>query len=106
MGFATDYKVREYPLDWNLHGMADDFIRKELERIANEVHDILPGDIGTFRFGRCDAHLGIFTGRKSFIHTNRTAGKVVRGVLIPGNGWHRHLSKIYRLNIEKLEGRN
>jgi cell wall-associated NlpC family hydrolase len=37
LGYLPNYKLREYPKDWNLHAGAGDYIREEISKIADLV---------------------------------------------------------------------
>jgi len=70
VGFLLDYKMRKYPKDWNLHGMANDYLIKELGKFCSRASkkEAIPGDILVFRWGRCESHAGILLENQTFIH--------------------------------------
>ena len=74
-GFLTEYKMRKYPKDWNLHGMADDIILRELQKVSNRIRkkEAIPGDVLVFKWGRCESHVGILLENKTFIHITKNS---------------------------------
>ena len=70
-GYYTDYQLRKYPPDWNLHAMADDFIVDEIKKIAKSIPNkkTIAGDVLIFRWGKCNSHAGIKLNDHLFIHS-------------------------------------
>ncbi len=102
LGYAPNYQLRYYPRDWNLHAMADDYIRQELAAVAAPTPIAQPGDILLFRFGKCVAHSAILVRAKTFLHAHTRAGKVEYGSLLTVQ-WAKRLAEVWRLDPEKLE---
>ena len=106
MGLTKDYKLRDYPIDWNLHSGAGNYIEEELVKGADEISKevVRPGDLCLFAFGRkgCLSHLGIIIKPGLFLHTHRGAGCVKYGSLI-NSEWTIRWVKTYRLNNAKIQ---
>jgi cell wall-associated NlpC family hydrolase len=103
MGYLENYELRKYPIDWNLHGMADNYIAEELGQFAVPVanSEIAAGDVLIMHFGRCLAHCGILVNREKMlmVHCWRPSRKVVYG--IAGQSWK--WRQTYRLDESKLK---
>ena len=103
LGYMKNYEMRNYPSDWNLHSMADNYILEEIKRFADRVVDMKSGDIILFRFGKCIAHAGILLENRLFIHNHKNAGKCNLSSLSGANKWARRFVGAYRFNIDKLK---
>jgi cell wall-associated NlpC family hydrolase len=103
LGYLTDYELRKYPQDWNLHGMADNYIADELGRFARFIpnSEIAAGDVLIMHFGRCLAHCGILVNREKMlmVHCWRPAGKVKYRIVRHLQDWR----QTYRLDELKLK---
>jgi cell wall-associated NlpC family hydrolase len=103
MGYMRDYKLRNYPLDWNLHAKADNHIVEEVEKVADEIRIPSIGDLALFTFGKCVAHVGVVIENGLFIHCFVDGGKVKPSSLW-NSRWTKRLFKFYRLNEDRLNG--
>ena len=103
MDYLRDYKLRNYPLDWNLHAKADDYITEEVERFADKVEEPYMGDLVLFYFGKCIAHVGVIIENGLFIHCHQAARKCTASSLW-NSQWTKRISGFYRLNEDKLNG--
>ncbi len=103
LGYMRDYKMRNYPSDWNLHSMADNYILEEIVKFADRVVDMRSGDIILFRLGKCVAHAGLLLKEKLFIHNHKCAGKCNLSSLRGANKWVERFVGAYRFNIDKLK---
>lgn len=101
LGFLMNYQLRKYPKDWNLHARADDYITQELEKVAYEIHIPQPGDLVTFYFGKCVAHVGVVIERGLFVHCNRTSQKCIISAL-QNSQWTPRIHGFYRIDWSKL----
>jgi cell wall-associated NlpC family hydrolase len=103
LGYLTNFKLRYYPKDWNLHAMADDYIQQELGIGAKKLlgTQVRIGDILLFRFGKCPAHCGVLISHGVFAHSHAKAGRVEYAVL-KGNQWSKRWIATWRLSEEKL----
>lgn len=102
LGRLKNYKLRKYKFDWNLHSGACDIITTELEKFADCVvkSPMQPGDIPVFRFGKCNAHAGIFIGKYVFIHS--LSHHTCQRAIIRNSQWSARWTLTYRLNNEKM----
>lgn len=103
MGYLKDYKLRNYPRDWNLHAKADNHIVEEVEKIADEIKVPDVGDLSLFTFGKCVAHIGIVIEHGLFIHSYMASEKVKVSSLW-NSRWSKRIFGFYRLNEDKLNG--
>lgn len=96
------YQLRKYKFDWNLHGGACDIITTELEKVADCVVKSPPkiGDLLVFKFGKCNAHAGIFVGNYTFAHS--LSHHVCQLSLIKNSQWSARWTSTYRFNDEKM----
>jgi len=101
LGYMKDYKLRNYPKDWNLHSMADNYIVDEIEKFTDKIFDMRSGDIVLFRFGKCIAHAGILLENKLFIHSHVKAKKC-NVSLMKNNEWSKRFVGAYRFNLKKV----
>jgi len=102
LGFLKDFKLRKYKYDWNLHAGACDIITDELLRVGDFVSDEMKqGDILIFRFGKCNAHAGIFIGGNQFVHSVVNSGYCRFGI-IKNSPWSKRITGVIRLNEEKI----
>lgn len=103
LGYMTDYMLRQYPPDWNLHGGAGNYIEDEIVKIADEIpkHQTEPGDLILIRFGRCLSHCAIVMPADLILHAFLTA-KMVKYDLLRGPKWGNRWMKTYRLSLMKL----
>lgn len=101
VGLMQDYKLRKYPLDWNIHQI-DNYIVDELKRYGYEISksEIQAGDIIVMRFGMNLSHCGILIDKSkmTFIHCYRTLRKVSYGIL-RNSKWSKRWEKTFRLRI-------
>jgi cell wall-associated NlpC family hydrolase len=107
IGYLGNYKLRMYPIDWNLHSGAGNYIIEELERVANEipVSETQEGDIIIFKFAKCYAHVGILINKDNgkFAHSHMKARRCEFG-FAKDSGWSRRWKKSYRLDPNKMKG--
>lgn len=105
LGYLKNYKLRNYPPDWNLHAKADNYIIKEVSRFADEITkpNIDIGDLILFNFGKCVAHIGVMIENGLFIHCHRKSRKCVVSSLW-NSPWTKRIHSFYRLNEAKLNG--
>ncbi len=100
VGLLKDYKLRKYPIDWNIH-QVDNHIEQQLKIYGFEVpnNKIENGDIVLMHFGRNISHCGIMVNVKKMmmIHCYRTVKKVTFGIL-RNSKWSARWQKTYRLN--------
>jgi len=101
MGYFKNYKLRNYPLDWNLHAGADNYIMEEVVKIADRIEEPDIGDLVLFYIGRCIAHIGVVIEHDLFIHCYMTSRKCVISSLI-NSRWTKRIAGFYRLNEDKL----
>jgi cell wall-associated NlpC family hydrolase len=103
MGFLLDYKLREYPPDWNLHGGAGNQVIDELKKFADAVapHEVVAGDIVLMRFGKCPAHCGIIVEPHIMVH-NWRSGRYCRFAMLQNSMWSRRWISTYRFNVKRL----
>ena len=105
LGFLKNYQIRKYPVDWNLHSMADDYIAGELNRLTVEIpkNQADTGDIIIMHFGRCISHCGILVDREKMlmVHSYRTSNKVTKG-LLRNSKYARHWVRTFRIDAEKI----
>ena len=106
LGYFKNYSLRNYPIDWNLHAKADDYLECEICKIANAIknNDIQTGDIILFTFGKCVAHLGVVVDASSylFVHQHRNARHTVYSTL-RNSPWGARIAKVYRIDTVRLE---
>ena len=103
VGYLKDYKLRNYPTDWNLHSKADNYIVKEVSKYADKIEKPNAGDLVLFYFGRCVAHVGVIVEDGLFIHCHRKSRKVKVSSLW-NSQWTKRIYGFYRLNESKLNG--
>jgi cell wall-associated NlpC family hydrolase len=110
LGYLRDYKLRNYPRDWNLHAKADNHIVEEVEKVADKVSTSDIGNLVLFHFGKCVAHIGVVIENGLFIHCFLTAGKCTTSSLW-NSLWTKRMVKdengkpiFYELNETKLNG--
>lgn len=101
LGYLKNYKLRIYPPDWNLHAFADDYITKEIEKYGDKITWPDVGDVVTFHFGRCIAHVGVIIEDGLFVHCHRK-GKCVKASRLGHSQWGKRVESFYRLNEDKL----
>ena len=101
LGKVKRFKLRKYKMDWNLHAGACDIITAELLKVGDFVDNMKIGDVLIFRFGKCDAHAGIYVGGNRFVHSVSTS-KYCKFGMTKNSPWSKRLSGIIRLNDEKL----
>ena len=101
LGYMKDYKLRIYPIDWNLHSFADNHIVEELSKVADKIAKPDIGDLVLFYFGKCVAHSGIVIEDGLFIHIHQRAGKCIVSSLW-NSSWTKRIVNFYRLNEDKL----
>ena len=96
------YTLPMYKMDWNLHNGASDIITRELERVAVLIpkEQLQRGDVVVFRFGKCNAHVGIYLENNLFIHS-RAKQKCKYGCLQKSE-WGTRWTMIYRFNERKM----
>lgn len=104
LSFISDYALRQYPHDWNIHGGAGDFIREEIGAIANEISpktSAEKGDLVLFRFGKCAAHIGVYQGGDMFVHSIFGA-HCVRWGRLKSSKWMSRWIHTYRIDVNKV----
>ncbi len=105
LGYLKNYTLRKYPVDWNLHGMADDYITEQLGQFAIRIPNsrASAGDILIFHFGRCLAHCGILVDAEAMlmVHCYRTT-KQVAAAVVRNSKWSKTWKETYRLDEKKL----
>lgn len=103
LGFLENYQLRQYPIDWNLHGGAGEYIETEIVKVADEIpkHETQPGDLILLQFGRCLSHCAIVMPGGLMLHAFQTAGKVTYD-LLRGPKWVKRWAKTFRLNESKV----
>ncbi|GAI55010.1 unnamed protein product, partial [marine sediment metagenome] len=103
LGYMSKYKLRYYPLDWNLHEGAGDYLKDEIGKFAVEIREgIRPGDVVIFRFGRCESHAGIMVAQNLFVHCYLTAKYCKYGVL-KNSIWVKRWTRTYRWRNEAIK---
>lgn len=69
-GAIPKIEPEQYPHDWHLHKDKERFLQmldahgERVESFAN----VMPGDVITFKFGRCFSHGSIYIGSYEIIH--------------------------------------
>ena len=103
IGYMNKFKLRNYSLDWNLHSGAGDYIIQGLNKIGEEIpkSTTQPGDILVFKFGRCDAHIGILVNDDLFVHSYFEAKKCKYGRL-KNSDWFKRWTRTFRLDENKM----
>jgi len=104
LGYLSDYVLREYPPDWNVHAGASNQIIEELSKYADEIprQKAATGDVAVMRFGRCPAHCGIIiTDNLIMAHALSTNRHVKKSVL-RGSVWQSRWIAAYRMSERKL----
>lgn len=105
LGFLGKYELRMYPIDWNIHSGAGNYIIEELIKVADEIpkSSAVEGDILVFRFAKCLAHVGILVNRRNgkFIHSYVDSKKCCFGILNNSSIGKRWV-KSFRLNTDKM----
>lgn len=69
--------IPNYPTQWHLH-MDEERLLDLLDQygcVRKDKQQTIPGDIITFRFGRCTSHLGIMVNETQFVHAALDAKK-------------------------------
>lgn len=102
LGKLKNYKLRKYKFDWNLHKGACDIITVELEKFADLVQNsaLQSGDIPVFKFGKCNAHAGIFIKKNLFVHS--LSHHCCQNGIIRNSQWSDRWTLTYRLSNEKM----
>ena len=98
-----NYKLRNYPKDWNLHAKADNYIVEEVEKMADKIETPDVGDLVLFNFGKCAAHVGVVIEQGLFIHCYVAGGKCKVSSLW-NSRWSKRIFGFYRLIEDKLNG--
>jgi len=96
------YSLPQYKMDWNLHAGASEIIVAQLERVADLVpnSELQRGDIVVFKWGKCNAHVGIYIKDGLFVHS-RAKQKCKYGYL--ENSEHAtRWTKTYRFSERKM----
>jgi cell wall-associated NlpC family hydrolase len=105
LGYLLRYELRKYPEDWNLHGMADDYISQQMELLADQItaQPVQAGDILIFHFGRCLAHCGIMVdpAEMAMVHCYRTSRQVAYAI-VRNSRWSRQWRQTWRFNEQKI----
>jgi cell wall-associated NlpC family hydrolase len=105
LGYLKQYELRNYPQDWNLHGMADNYIAEQLGRFGHVVPNshAATGDVLIFHLGKCLAHCGILVNAETMlmVHCYRTSRKVARAI-VRNSKWSKLWRKSYRIDETKL----
>jgi len=102
LGYMKSYKMRLYPKDWNMHGMADNHIEEEISRVADKITGpAMAGDIVLFQYEEQEypAHIGIVLENQMFIHCWKKSGHVQISSFRP---WAKKSKAVYRFNEQKL----
>lgn len=103
MGFLKNYKLRNYPPDWNLHGGSGNYIVEEINKVADRTKSPGPGDVVLFNFGRCVSHAGLIIEHGLFIHCHKKGRKCgVSGLW--NSPWTGRIFGFYRLDESRLNG--
>ena len=103
LGYLKNYKLRNYPPDWNLHSKADNYIVEEVSRFAAKITKPEAGDLVLFYFGRCVAHVGVIIEDGLFIHCHWRSRKCTVSSLW-NSQWTKRIASFYRLNENKSKG--
>lgn len=107
LGFMAGYALRMYPLDWNLHAGAGNYIMEELGKVSNEIpkQSAAAGDILMFRFGKCLAHVGVLIdpANGKFVHALLSSEKCCYAIS-KNSMWSARWEKTFRLDVDKLGG--
>lgn len=103
LGYLKNYKLRNYPPDWNLHAKANNYLTEEISKVADKIKKPDVGDLVLLYFGRCVAHIGVVIENGLFIHCHRKSKKVKVSSLW-NSPWTERISDFYRLNKDKLNG--
>jgi len=82
-GLCAPFDPRPYTPDWHLHRNEERYLGFVFER-CHEVEEPQPGDVITFRYGRCYSHGGIVTQARplTFVHAYRPARCVLEEELV------------------------
>lgn len=103
MGFLENYKIRNYPPDWNLHGGAGNYIMEEINKVADRVKRPAPGLVVLFYFGKCVSHAGLIIEHDLFVHCHKLSRKVVISGLWD-SPWTKRIRGFYQLDEGRLNG--
>lgn len=103
LGYLRNYKLRNYPPDWNLHAKADDYIIEEVSKVADEITKPDIGDLVLFHIGRCVAHVGVIIEDGLFVHCHKKSKRCIISSLW-NSPWTKRISSFYRLKESKLNG--
>ncbi len=76
-GMIPDIKIPHYPPDWHMHRSDEKYLAYILDYTLPAQPPYLPGDVVTYRFGRCVSHAAIVIDWPKIIHSFREAGCVV-----------------------------
>ena len=87
--------LEPYSNQWHLHNSEEKMINIIKSYGCVEVVDLTPGTLITFQFGQVSGHIGIMVSETTFVHADRTAGKVTEVSL--NGAWLRRLSGKFRL---------
>lgn len=102
MGYLTNYSLRSYPPDWNLHSGAGNYIVQELKKFANRTDKPTIGDIVVFHFGRCVAHVGVIVEHGLFIHCFKTSKTCIVSSL-NNSPWAKRIAGFYSIDWDRLQ---
>ena len=104
IGIGPNYEIRKYPIDWCLHGMADNHVVKELMKLATPISKSATkaGDVLIFKWGRCESHVGIKIKDDLFLHTRMN--DISRFSKISSPMFFKRWVASFRFDEERLKG--
>ena len=94
VGYAP-VTLEPYSAQWHLHNTEEKMINILKSYGCEETEELTPGTLITFQFGKVSGHIGIMVSNTTFVHADRTAGKVTEVSL--NGAWLRRLSGKFKL---------
>jgi len=103
LGYIPKYRLRDYAEDFNLHNGADEYLTECLLQLCDTINkkQLVPGNIITFKYGRCVSHLGIIIKPPIFAHAYKWAGRVALSSIQSGE-FKKRLAGCYQINMDKM----
>ena len=103
LGYMKNYKIRRYPNDWNLHVLAGNVMKEEVDKITKVINGAVEvGDLILFNFGKCVSHVGIVIEDNLFIHTHSKGKKCLVSSRV-NSPWAKRIVGYRRLDEGRLK---